>query len=439
MTANVHLASYMEKAGLKQSELADRLNARIGELTGTQGKLQDRHVRNWLTGKTRWPQKRQRLALEAEFGVSAEELGFAPRAPQKGATPDTSSSPLVPATHEPPEDPVRRRTFTTSAASIGVAALLPAAPASARPRVGMADVDRLEQEFAKLVAKDNADGGTVKLETRALAFAHHAMERQAVGTATQRVRSRLYQLAAAFTGTALWAAVDAHQSERAQRHLERALHLARLSGNPEVELRLWGHAALLASQRRSMHEAVAAAERARSSSACRRDALYRSLAAARLAGVTAQAGDSKVALRALDNARLAFDRADPAAARPAWIGFYDAAELEGLSALVMARIGRHGEAEAHLHRTLFALRPDYQRNRTYYTVILALSQLRQGEAEQACATALTALSEQPSDSLGGRTGRLIAQFDREVAAAAPAAQFVHEWTARYTQREGQHL
>ncbi|WP_344430713.1 hypothetical protein [Streptomyces lavendulocolor] len=437
MTANVQLASHMEVAGLKQSELADRLNGWIGQLTGTPGRLQDRHVRNWLTGKTRWPQKRQRLALEAVFGVSAEELGFVRRT-MSDQDPIASPSPLEPGPDEPPEGPVRRRAFTNSTASIAAAALLPTTSATTRPRVGMSDISRLEDEFAKLVAKDNTDGGTARLETRALAFAHHAMERQAVGTAAQRVRSRLYQLAAAFTGTALWAAVDAHQPERAQRHLERALHLARLSGNPEIELRLWGHAALLASQRRGMHEAIAAAERARSSSACRRDPLYRSLAAARLAGVLAQAGEAKVALRTLDQARTSFDNADRAAARPAWMGFYDAAELEGLSALVMSRIGRHGEAEAHLHRTLSSLRPQYQRNRIYYTAILALAQLRQGDVEQGCATALTALPERTSDSLTGRTGRLYAQFHRELTAVAPGAQCTHEWTVRYTEREGTH-
>ncbi|MEV7395118.1 hypothetical protein [Streptomyces sp. NPDC091215] len=48
MTGNPHLAARLEKAGMKQAELADRLNTRLGALTGRPGKLTDRHVRNWL-------------------------------------------------------------------------------------------------------------------------------------------------------------------------------------------------------------------------------------------------------------------------------------------------------------------------------------------------------------------------------------------------------
>jgi transcriptional regulator with XRE-family HTH domain len=94
MTGNPLLAARLESAGLTQGELADRLNKRIGDLTGQPGKLTDRHVRNWLTGKTRWPQGRQRFVLEEEFGTSAEELGFIPPAGRARV---------------PSEDPVRRR------------------------------------------------------------------------------------------------------------------------------------------------------------------------------------------------------------------------------------------------------------------------------------------------------------------------------------------
>jgi transcriptional regulator with XRE-family HTH domain len=428
MADNVLLAAHMKAAGLKQAELAQRLNVRIEELTGKQGTLQDRHVRNWLTGRTRWPQERQRRALEAEFHVTALELGFVPRSRTEGGEP--ASAPAS----APPEVPVRRRGFTIATASLTAAALLPVPNATARPRVGMRDVDELERAFDELVAADNARGGTVKLETRALAFAHHAMERQSVGTATERVRSRLYHLAAAFTGTALWAAVDDHRPDRAQRHLERGLTLARLSGNPEVELRLWSHAALLNAQRKGgLHEAIAAAQTARNSPACRRDPLYASLALARLAGVYAQAGFSDAAMRTLDHSRSAFDRADPEESRPAWIGFFDEAELHGLAALIMERTGRHGEAEAHLHQTLSRLRPQYRRNRTYYTANLALAQLHQGDVEDACATALSVLPEGPGASVNGRTGRLLARFDRELNATAPGAACGDDWAGLYAE------
>lgn len=114
---------------------------------------------------------------------------------------------------------MRRRNFTAATTSIAAASLLPIPASATRPRVGMRDLDALETAFANLVEADNLHGGTGKLKTRALAFAHHAMKRLSVGNITERVRSRLYHLAAAFTGTAMWAAVDAHQPECAQRTL----------------------------------------------------------------------------------------------------------------------------------------------------------------------------------------------------------------------------
>ncbi|MFE3577937.1 tetratricopeptide repeat protein [Streptomyces vinaceus] len=433
MVENVLLASYMEAAGLKQAELAQRLNTHIERLTGSPGSLQDRHIRNWLTGKTRWPQTRQRIALEAEFGVSAETLGFL-RPTRIDSTQRTAPS-RAPSEDE---DPVKRRRFATVAVGVAASALLPVPTAASRPRIGMRDLDELEMAFNQLVAADNQIGGTVKLETRALAFAHHAQERLSVGTMSERVKDRLYLLGAAFTGTALWAAVDDRAPDRARGHLERALHLARLSKNPEIELRLWGHAALLASQRPGgVREALDAAQVARRSTACRRDPLFSSFASARLAGVQAQAGDCNGSLRSLELARKAFERADPEAQRPAWIGFYDHAELDGLHAVVLSRIGRAAEAEAHLHRTLGGLRDGYVRNRRYYTANLALAQLDQGEPEQACLTALSVLPDKASDSLTGRTGQLLERFDKGLASIAPGAQCTSEWTARYLTNRGQ--
>ncbi|MFF8387766.1 XRE family transcriptional regulator [Streptomyces kanasensis] len=437
MTANVTLSAHMEAAGLGQAHLAQRLNDHIARLYGEPGKVSDRHVRNWLTGKTAWPQRRQRAALEAEFGLSAERLGFTPPPPRSRLAQLASAASV---TTEPLEDPVRRRKFAVAATSLAAASLLPP-QAGARPRVGMSDVKRLETAFLDLVASDNAHGGSVSLETRAVAFAQHALERQKVGTATSRVRSRLYYLAAAFSGTALWAAVDSRQAERARTHLHNALYLADLSGSSQMKTRLWLHASLLAAQEPGgMREALDAAYEARSTYACRSDALLHSLASARLAGIQAdaRAGEPRLglaALKNLENAHESFDRAEGNDARPAWISFYDDAELEGLSALVMTRLGRHEDAEAHLHRTLGKLRPEYRRNRMYYTATLALVQLRQGEVELACSTAGRAVSG--GHSLAGRTSQLLARFGRELTAAAPGSRYAADWKVHYP-REGEH-
>ncbi|MET9105653.1 helix-turn-helix domain-containing protein [Streptomyces zhihengii] len=414
MTANVFLAAAMERAGLGQAELAERLNRRIEQLTGSPGNLSDRHIRHWLTGKTRWPQRRQRLVLEAEFGVSAEELGFIARARITPAPPE--------------DDDVRRRTFTTAAASFTATALAPGAP-SGTSRIGMADADRLEANFARLIHADNTAGLSVDLETRALAHAQHALDLMAIGAATERVRKRLYALAAAFTGTALWAAIDRMEPDRAGRHLDRGLRLARLSGDTAMEMRLWGHASVLYVQQRRLPDAVAAAEMSSTTHVCRRDPLFRSLAAARLAAVHAQAGERAAAHRALSRADAAFHRIN-AMERPAFVDFYDRAEFEGLAGITMLRLARHEEAEGHLHHGLACLRPEFHRNRVYYSALLATAQLRQGEAEAACATAVASLPS-PGHDLPGRTGALFAQFDRDLTIQAGGTSFAADWAAHY--------
>ncbi|MFF2331800.1 MULTISPECIES: Tat pathway signal protein [unclassified Streptomyces] len=419
MTGNPHLAARIERAGLKQDELANRVNQRIEILTGQVGTLTDRHVRNWISGKTRWPQARQRVVLEEEFGVTAEELGFIPPAGR---------------TRAPSEGPVRRRTFTTATASLAAAALLPSAPSNGSRRVGMSDADRLERNFVDLVQADNESGINVKLETRALAHAQHALDLQAVGHAATRVRQRLYYLAAAFTGTALWAAVDSQEAQRASGHLNQAMKLAGMAGSSEMQMRLWGHAALLSYQQSHLPDALAAAEAGTRQHICRQDPLFRSLASARLAGIQSALGDPMPALRSLEVAEKAYQRADREEERAPWMAFFDRAELDGLSALVFGRLGKHAESEAHLHRTLARLRPEYRRNRTYYGLNLALSQLAQGELEQAYATVVPHLPA-PGKRMAGRTGNLLEQFGRGLTRTAPKSPIAVEWADRQAEGE----
>ncbi|MFJ8468828.1 helix-turn-helix domain-containing protein [Streptomyces swartbergensis] len=63
MEGNAGLISAMREAGFKQAELAEAVNEYL-RLHGHEGTVSDRTVRNWLTGKSRWPHPRQREALE---------------------------------------------------------------------------------------------------------------------------------------------------------------------------------------------------------------------------------------------------------------------------------------------------------------------------------------------------------------------------------------
>lgn len=103
------LKSRMRELGLTQDELAARMNTALAEITGRPGDVSARTIRNLLSGESRRPIGRTCAALELVFGCPVEELGFtAPRTMQ-----------------HPQEDPVRRRTFITSATGTATRPLRP--------------------------------------------------------------------------------------------------------------------------------------------------------------------------------------------------------------------------------------------------------------------------------------------------------------------------
>ncbi|MFE3582266.1 hypothetical protein [Streptomyces vinaceus] len=403
MGDNAALKQQIKALGLTQGELVKRMNNVLESLTGRYGTVSERTVHNLVTGKTSWPQAKIRAALEGVFGCTAEQLGFTPpRSAQRPAR---------------PEDSMRRRTLFAAAtgSALGAAGMI-----SSRPKVGSADLARLQASFDALVTADNV--GDTSLEANALRLAERALYLQQEYTASDRVRSGLYLLSASFTSTAMWAAVDRHRITQAQRHRERAITLAGLSGDSGIQFRIWSHTAILALQRENYTEAVAAAAAARNSSITRKDPLFASLAHARSAGVHATAGDRTAALRSLKAAEKSWDRSEPQTWRPSWMNFYDQAELDGLSAITHIHLGRYAEAEACTHRALAQLRPELRRNHVYYTAQLALTQLLQGDVEQACATALSVAGETT-----GRAEKTLSKFDAVLGRLTPDSREARSW------------
>jgi transcriptional regulator with XRE-family HTH domain len=421
MSANLKLAARMEAREMSRAELAEEMNNVIEELTGRRGALSRRTIRRYLSGQTHWPQSVQRVALEAIFGCTAEELGFVPPAGQ--ARDRTSAASGV---YRPEEEVVRRRNFIAATTGTALAAT---AVASGRPTVGTADVQRLRGELARLWLMDDEEGGGPALETRAMDLTQHTLGLQQNGSATQRVRGRLFALAATFTATAMWAAVDSRQLDRAQRHLESAITLAGLSGDGQVQHQIWRYATMLAGQRGRWPDAVAASEAAMSTAAHRQDPLYASLSHARLALSLPGTGDRARALRALDRASDAFDRADLGGHRPTSMDFFTRGELHGLTGITYLRLGLPEHAEYHVHRCLSALRPQQRRNRAYYTAHVAFAQLGQGDLEQACTTAASVMPP-PGSTPTGRIPHLLRSFTLQLNAKAPDSLVAREWNER---------
>lgn len=356
----------MKALGMTASELAEQMNQVLLIKTGRMGELTDRTIRRFLGGQTRWPQSRQRLALRHVFGCTADQLGF-----------------LNPSVSRRSEDPVHRRSFLAGSAAV---ATIPVIAGTSGGRVGKPEVAQLREALNGLIASENRDGGSQSLEIAALSHGQRAIDLVQNGrTASNTIRCAAYSLAAEAVTTAAWSAIETGSYPRARQHLERSLALAGLAADSAAVVQAWNGLAVLSQRCSRFADATAAADAARSTGIARRDPLFTSLAHARAAVAHSTAVDSRRALRSFDLATSALDRSKDQE-RPAWIFFYDAAELDGLSASVFLNLGRYADAEYHAHRTLSRLKPELQRNRALYTALLGLAQIQQGELEQACAT-----------------------------------------------------
>ncbi|SDO22021.1 helix-turn-helix domain-containing protein [Actinacidiphila guanduensis] len=412
MEANRHLAEALGKAGLTQGELADVVNDHLRSL-GREGTVTDRTVRQWLTGKTRWPHTRQREALERLFGCTAEELGFV-RPPSRRDPTRT-------------EDPVLRRNFLAAAGTAAASVPL----GGSRPfTVGTTDVIRLRNGLDRLTALDNTKGGHEDLERAALRGAAKALELQQHG-ASQRIRRRLFSVAANYTAMAAQSTMDARALERTGVHLREALYLAGMAKDPIAQFRVWNLQAMLAGHLNEPPAAVDAALAAQATAVTRQDPLFASLAHARTAISHARAGNRQGALRSLGYAEAALAKAPEDEPRPSWMAFYGHGELLALTAIAHDSIALPASAEAASHRALAAIPEGFRRNRGLATARLALAQLHQGDVEQACSTAVHVFAVMDDEPLPGRMRSLLGDFHRDLITTAPNTPAAREWTDLY--------
>jgi hypothetical protein len=410
VTGNEQLRRRMAELGFTQVALAEAVNdwLRSG---GHEGTATDRVVRYWVTGKTRWPYGRMRLALQAVFGCSMEELGF-----------------ITPASINPSrttEQPVNRRSFLASTTATAATPLL-----ASRSTIGTTDAQRVRDKLDALNALDDQTGGNTNLEDGALDAARHALALQS-GAATQRVRNRLFGLAADLTATAAWVALDTRQLGRARQHLEQALSLAGMAQDGITQFRIWNTLSMLGYNNRQFSEALAAAQAAQRVGITRRDPLFASLAHARTAIAHAAVGQKQATLRSLGYAQEALVKTETDAPRPTWVAFYGAAELHSLTAIAEDLLGRHEESEAASYKSLATLPQRFRRNRALVTARLALAQVHQRDIDQGCATAEQVFSLMDGHPLPGRLRSLIGDFYRDLLTAAPDAKSAYEWGDRY--------
>ncbi|WP_327067859.1 hypothetical protein [Kitasatospora sp. NBC_01302] len=351
--------------------------------------------------------------MEAVFDCTAEQLGFTPRGQRS-----VSLS----------EESVRRRTFITAGPTTAAAV---AAPMLAiRHTVGLSDVGRMRAGLQALDALDDHQGGHATLECAALAGARQVIDMQQNSTASERVRRRLFSVAADFTALAAWSCIDAREPDRARQHLDRCATLAGLAQDSTAQLRVWNSIAILANQERRHGDAVAAGRAAQRTGITRQDPLFASLAHARTAVGLANSDDRQGALRSLGLAADALGRAVDQP-RPTWMAFYGPAELHALTAIARDRLGDAEQAEWASHRALATLPERFRRNRALATARLALAQLHQGDAEHATATAGSVFDLMTDAPIPARIRTLLGDFYRDLLSLAVTAPAAREWADRF--------
>ncbi|MEU3597794.1 hypothetical protein ABZ714_03520 [Streptomyces sp. NPDC006798] len=321
-----------------------------------------------------------------------------------------------------------RRTFL--AAATGTTASVTTPFVGAPPQVGTSDVIRLRSGLDTLMAVDRSRGGHEGLERAALAGAAEALAKQKQG-ATQRIRLRLFSVAADYTATAAWSAIDARQLDRASDLLGHALRMAGMAQDSVAELQVWNLYAILANHQEQYAEAVDAAYAAQGTTIARRSPFFGSLAHARTAVGHATLGDRQAALRSLGHAQEALSKADTTEPIPSWIAFYGPGELMGLTSIVRDRIGDFPQAEAASHQAMAMIPNEFRRNRALATTRLALAQLHQGDVDQACATATAVFSLMSGHPIPGRMRLLLGDFYRDLITLGPDASISREWGDRY--------
>ena len=406
----------MDEHGYSSNSMAEAVNMAVEQLTGRPGGLDDSSIRGWKAGRVKWPHSATRRALQDITGLPPTALGFVPRG--------RASSTPAPSQQE--DSDLKRRTLVGGIAAVAAAAA--AAPGTASPRrIGMSDVDRLQQRFAEIIVSDHRHGGQFGIEQRAAALADEALNLQNAGTASQRVRSSLYASAAAFRSSAMWAAIDGRRFDVATAHMREAQALAEMSGDQAIKFRIWSHAGTMYRHLGRPADALAANHVARGLHLTRNDPLFASLGLARQGAILGTAQDKGSTRRAFGQAQEAMLRANLSDCRPVWmVAFYDQAELDSLALTAHLALGDHTTAEYHAHRCLSALRPHMVRSRAIATTRLAHAQLSQGDADAATATAMTVSTD--AAVRHARVTRMLQEFGAALRATAPGSTTVRTWT-----------
>ncbi|MEY9872909.1 hypothetical protein ABH931_002386 [Streptacidiphilus sp. MAP12-33] len=366
-----------------------------------------RYIGRVESGEIRRPNYAYERVFRHMFpGACLADLGFTPRG-------ESRRTAVLPAPRDEENDDVQRRTFLTGGPLAVVTALSWDGPARAESpqaqepvpqevvpgsgavpppgtRVGWREVHEVESAVRQIRLLDDVHGADTLFD-RAGHTLRSTYQLLNCGTYTARIEERLQACAGELAISVGWLAHDSGRLTEARSLYAEALATARMAGDAALEAHAFCNTAFLARDAGRPREAVRAAQAARSAAAGLGSPRLQSLLALREAGGWALLRDRGSCVKALGEARTAFEQGS-SAHDPEWMSFFNEAELAGLTAQCWAALGEF-ESAADWAEQAIALQPThFVRNRTLYMAELAHDQLGHGAVVDAAVTGTSAVS-----------------------------------------------
>ncbi|MFF7793687.1 sporulation protein [Streptomyces sp. NPDC007991] len=429
---NAQLIAVMDEAKVSNKGLAKRMKdaaVQRGISLGTTHVS----VQRWRDGAGIQPQTAALMAdvLSAKLGrrITPGDLGFfdhtRPATPEPlgypGTVPDVLS--MLDGLAQERADTVTSEQLIVSDSDLSSAVLSwmiarPDGIQSDRPaqqRVGMRDVRAIRDAAATFMQLDFKYGGGHGHKALRHYFRHEVLPLLSASY-SEKVGTALFGAAAEVSQLLAWTAYDSGNHRLAHRYLTSTLRLSQVIDDRMFGARILGNlshqANYLGNHTQAIQLARAAVEGAKGRATPRAMANYWAMEARALSN----AGDRTGASLAMNQSERHFERAD-SADDPPWLSYFDDAELLGEFCHCFRDLRMRREAVEHAQRAVDSTDPQYARTLGFCRMVLAQSQLLNGELEAAVTTA--SLAVDGGDSLqSSRFQRYVTDFRAEVSAYA---------------------
>jgi hypothetical protein len=280
-------------------------------------------------------------------------------------------------------------------------------------RIGEAHAAQLEGVPQHLYSLDFRYGGDTLCD-QAAAQLQRATRLLNRGTYGERVGNRLQVATGELGICAGWLAFDAGRQDQARYLYTEALAAARMANHRALEVHVLANMSMQAVALDRPREGLRLAEAAQRSANGWASPSLRSLLSFREARAWAKLREASEAERAMALSRRHYDRHTGDEEEPVWLAFIDAAELAGNEGACQLDLGKPNRAAALLEEACGTQREAFVRNRSIYTVRLAVAYLAHRDVTMACQLAQDALTLVANEVTSTRTLNELRDFRRRL-------------------------